>query len=351
MDERISSESNEVKERMNMTDHFDVLSLPLPDEVKKAIEEILGEQKAKEQLTRISTLKTIQAKGGEIRLASTQSSEQKKQEDTENGLSDVEEYELFGYPHTEVQDCNFLENTFSTYSHGIRNVLDVACGTGRHALEMARREYNVTGVDISEDRLNLANKRASEQNLKIRFLVRDMTKLDFESEFDAAYVLFNSLSLITQNEDLIKFMNGIHRSLTKDGLLIVQVGNLWLYIAGNNFTNDYREANDEKNGIRRHRSVRTIIGPYNNIYCHRTEARYWRNGKELKSKAWDEPKRIFSMNEFDLLCRLTNFKILSVYGNTDVKLKIENPENIEDTNKDPKSPYHYYVVVLKRIDI
>lgn len=214
---------------------------------------------------------------------------------------------------------------------------------------MTRRGYVVTGIDISEDRIDMAIRKASDQNLEIRFLNRDMTRLDFKDEFDAAYVLFNSLSLITRNEDLLRFMEGIHRSLRKDGLLVVQVGNLWLYIAGNNFENERHQREDEKASIKRHEDVRTVIGPHNNIYCHRVEARYWRNGKELKSKAWDEPKRIFSVNEFDLLCRLTSFEILDVYDTTDVKQKIEDPDKIEETDKDPKSPYHYFVLVLRRV--
>ncbi len=144
-------------------------------------------------------------------------------------LDDAEEYELFGYPHTEIGDCNFLEDVFTTFGHKAKDVLDIACGTGRHAIEMAKRGYAVTGIDISENMLKVAKEKASDQTLQIEFVQKDMSKLDLDEGFDVAYSLFNSLSLITRNIDLIGFMNGVHRSLRKDGLLIVQVGNLWLY--------------------------------------------------------------------------------------------------------------------------
>lgn len=76
-----------------------------------------------------------------------------------DSLDEAEEYELFGYPNTTIQDCNFLEDVFSTFGHKIHALLDIACGTGRHALEMAKRGYTVTGIDVSENMLNVAIKK------------------------------------------------------------------------------------------------------------------------------------------------------------------------------------------------
>lgn len=265
-------------------------------------------------------------------------------------LDDAVEYELFGYPHTEIKDCNFLEDVFTAFCHKVMDVLDLGCGTGRHAMEMARRGYVVTGIDISESMLRVAKEKASGQNLQIEFTRKDMARLDLKEGFDVAYSLFNSLSLVTRNIDLIGFMNGVHRSLRKDGLLIVQVGNLWLYIAGNNFKNEHRQIEEEKAGIRRHRGIRTVIGPYNNIYCHRTNLRYWKDGEELPPKVRNDPRRIFSINEFDLLCRLTKFTILEVFSTTDINERIEDPTGIDQTDKDPKNPFHYLIPVFRKSD-
>ena len=259
-------------------------------------------------------------------------------------LDEAEEYELFGYPHTEVQDCNFLEDVFAAFGRKIHDILDIACGTGRHALEMAERGYTVTGIDISEKRLRIAMKKAADQSLQLKFVKRDMIDLDFKEEFDAAYILFNTMSFITRNEDLIKFMNGAYRSLRANGLFVVEVGNLWSYIAEGNFSNISSKRDEEKAGIKRHLDVRTIIGPYNNIFCHRSNIRYWRNGEELQPKKSIENKRAFSVNEFDLLCRLTKFRMLGVFGSTDINKKIENPHMIKEIEK----PYRSFVFVLKK---
>lgn len=162
-----------------------------------------------------------------------------------------------------------------------------------------------------------------------------MIKLNFREEFDAAYILFNTISLLTGNEDLIKFMNGVYTSLRTNGLLVIEVGNLWSYTAEGNFSNSLSKRDEEKAGIKRHLDVKTIIGPYNNIYYHKFDIQYWRNGEMLLPKTRIDNKRLFSINEFDLICRLTNFTILEVFGSTDINQKIENP-------------YRSFVLVLRK---
>jgi SAM-dependent methyltransferase len=63
-------------------------------------------------------------------------------------------------------------------------VLDLACGTGRHSLELARRGFSVVGVDISADLLEVAVSDAAAQSLEASFLQVDLRELDFHDEFD-----------------------------------------------------------------------------------------------------------------------------------------------------------------------
>jgi SAM-dependent methyltransferase len=63
-------------------------------------------------------------------------------------------------------------------------VLDLACGTGRHSIELARRGFSVLGVDIAPDLLEVANKNAAEESGDVSFLEADLRKLDFDEEFD-----------------------------------------------------------------------------------------------------------------------------------------------------------------------
>src|SRR6187402_765328 len=64
-------------------------------------------------------------------------------------------------------------------------VLDLACGTGRHSIELARRGFSVVGVDIADDLLEVATHDAEEGSVDgVSFMQADLRKLEFEAEFD-----------------------------------------------------------------------------------------------------------------------------------------------------------------------
>ena len=67
-----------------------------------------------------------------------------------------------------------------------KRILDIGCGTGRHAVELAKRGYRVTGFDLSEGQLRLAREKAAEAGVAVDFQRRDATQPHFNREFDAA---------------------------------------------------------------------------------------------------------------------------------------------------------------------
>jgi SAM-dependent methyltransferase len=69
-------------------------------------------------------------------------------------------------------------------AQGGERVLDMACGTGRHSHELARRGFDVVGVDISPDLLAIARADAEAESLTASFVAADLRELDFEEEFD-----------------------------------------------------------------------------------------------------------------------------------------------------------------------
>ncbi|ASB48172.1 class I SAM-dependent methyltransferase [Alkalitalea saponilacus] len=84
-------------------------------------------------------------------------------------------------------ECDFIEKELK-YDKSLK-ILDVGCGTGRHAIELTKRGYSVTGIDLSESQLQRAREKAKENNLEIEFLRHDARNLPFKEEFDVAIMM------------------------------------------------------------------------------------------------------------------------------------------------------------------
>ena len=101
-----------------------------------------------------------------------------------------------------------------------RRVLDLACGSGRHAMSFAKRGYaDVTGVDLSPALLAEANEQSRKLGLDIRFLERDMREIPDET-FGLVVNLFTSFGYFekdSENEDVIRNV-AIHLARPSNGL-------------------------------------------------------------------------------------------------------------------------------------
>ena len=84
-------------------------------------------------------------------------------------------------------ECDFIEKELNF--NKFLKILDVGCGIGRHAIELSKRGYPVTGIDLSESQLAYAREKAKANNLSIQFIQHDARNLPFNNEFDAAIML------------------------------------------------------------------------------------------------------------------------------------------------------------------
>ena len=123
-------------------------------------------------------------------------------------------YDSEGFTQGTTGECDFIEKELE-YDKSLR-ILDVGCGTGRHSIELTRRGYKITGVDLSESMLKKAKEKASSQNLEISFLNHDARNLPFDSEFDAAIMLCEGgFPLMETDEMNFEILRSVSRSLKK----------------------------------------------------------------------------------------------------------------------------------------
>src|SRR4051812_39531786 len=109
-------------------------------------------------------------------------------------------------------EVDFLEKNLQLQPG--QRILDVPCGFGRHSLELTRRGYRMTGVDVSTEMLTVAKMLAAEAGAGIEWRAAEMRDLAWQSEFDAAFCLGNSFGYLDR-DGTRNFLSALSRSLKK----------------------------------------------------------------------------------------------------------------------------------------
>jgi SAM-dependent methyltransferase len=102
-------------------------------------------------------------------------------------------------------------------------VLDLCCGLGRHSLEMARRGFDVTGVDRTGVYLQRAQKQADAEKLKVEFVQADMREFCRPQAFDITLNLFTSFGYFENPAEDQRVLVNVHKSLKPGGKLIMEM--------------------------------------------------------------------------------------------------------------------------------
>lgn len=121
---------------------------------------------------------------------------------------------------------------------GARSVLDIGCGSGRHAVSLAEAGYEVAGIDPSERLLGTAREIASDEGVDIRFIRASVADLHTGSGglrasdgalgprlFDACLILGNTLPVLGDDEELVHSLALCGAALKPGGVLIAQMPN------------------------------------------------------------------------------------------------------------------------------
>lgn len=104
-------------------------------------------------------------------------------------------------------------------------VLDLGCGTGRMTLELARRGYDMTGVDYSVEMLDIARENAEKKGFgeKMLWLCQDITEFELYGTVDVTVSCLDTVNHITSPSELAKCFSLVHNYLIPDGLFIFDV--------------------------------------------------------------------------------------------------------------------------------
>jgi SAM-dependent methyltransferase len=129
-----------------------------------------------------------------------------------------------------LAECDVIERAFARFGDGrIHRIVDFGCGTGSHAIPLARRGYAVVGVDRSEAMLAEARAKAGRdagaaaESGALTFRQGDLRDVHLEPTFDAALMMFAVLGYQHSNQDVTRTLGNIRRHLRPGGLLVFDI--------------------------------------------------------------------------------------------------------------------------------
>ncbi len=111
----------------------------------------------------------------------------------------------------------YIENILKKLGKKECTVLDIGCGTGKHASLLAQRGFNVHGIDISETMLKKAIASFGEE---VSFSLGDIRNIQIDNTFDVVTSLFHVMSYQTKNEDLEAAFKNVYDHLKPNGYFI-----------------------------------------------------------------------------------------------------------------------------------
>lgn len=183
-------------------------------------------------------------------------------------------------------------------------ILDLGCGAGRYARAIARRGYQVTGVDLSADLLEVAREKSPDTPGRPTYIRADMRKLPFFGQFDGAVSLFTSFGYFPRREDDLAAFGGAHRALVPGGRLIFDFLNEQQVRAGLEPVSETSTAR-----FRLEIERRIVEDAPGGPRVHKRVRASWRD-TGLQAASFEEQVRLYTANEIDQLLEEAGFRLV-----------------------------------------
>ncbi len=216
---------------------------------------------------------------------------------------------------------DFLERLFAEYAKEKPSlVLDLGCGTGVITLELARRGYDMTGVDLSPEMLDEARERAQDEGITdVLWLCQDMRSFELYGTVDAVIATCDAVNYLLTAKDLDRTLSLVHNYLVPDGIFVFDVS------SRAKFERMYRgdiiiENEDVYCGWQNEYNEKTHMADFFLSYFSETEdGVYERRDEHQRQKAWSvrSIKNALARCGFELLTVTDSYDGGELTGETD----------------------------------
>lgn len=193
---------------------------------------------------------------------------------------------------------------------GNERILDVPSGYGRHSIELAKRGFSVTGLELNSIHIDKAISDAKSVNVNVRFVKGNMIDIPFQREFNVVINMFYSFGFFETDAENSKVLEGIYDALAPGGQFLFHTDvNISRIISGK-----YRE--DENRRLESGKSLRII-----DAYDPNTKRI---NGAWIITDSYHSEirknysVRVYTAQEFTEFCRQVGFEHFQIFGDWDL---------------------------------
>ncbi len=203
-------------------------------------------------------------------------------------------------------------------------VLDLGCGTGRMTIELAKRGYDMTGVDSSAQMLDTARERAEEADVgdKMLWLLQDMREFELYGTVDLTVSCLDCINHLTSPKDVKKCFSLVHNYLIPDGLFVFDVNGKFKF---ENIYADKAYTMEEDGTVciwQNYYNPKTALCDfYITVFDECDDGRYERYDDS-------ERERMYTLSSITKYLKSTGFELVGAYSDFNLKEGGDNDERI-----------------------
>ncbi len=128
-----------------------------------------------------------------------------------------------------IKWADYIEGFFGINKIEPKLIADLGCGTGSFCLEMAKRGYEMIGIDQSVEMLNCAKQKALDAGVDILYLNQDMTSFELYGTVDTITCLIDSVNYVTYKKDLKRLFKLVNNYLNPGGLFLFDINSSYKF--------------------------------------------------------------------------------------------------------------------------
>lgn len=163
----------------------------------------------------------------------------------------MEQYSDFAFIYDELMNdvdynkwVEYIEEIIKNKDVKVQNILELACGTGNLTIPLTKKNYDIAGIDISDQMLSVAREKAEKQGVELVLLQQDIAELDFDvTNLDCVLCACDGYNYVTYDDELENSFKKSHELLKTGGIFIFDISSHYKLstILGNNMHGENRE--------------------------------------------------------------------------------------------------------------